>query len=119
LRTCKDSDFRARVRPCLQYQIKRCPAPCVMVVDRAEYLAQVDLVGLFLEGRHDQLVEDLERRMRETAQKLEYERAATYRDQLRAVERARTTQRIATVRDLDQDVVGLYRAGDQAEVALL
>ncbi|HJL15529.1 MAG TPA: excinuclease ABC subunit UvrC [Sandaracinaceae bacterium LLY-WYZ-13_1] len=119
LRTCKDSDFRSRARPCLQHQIKRCPAPCVKEVDRDEYLAQVDLVGLFLEGRHDRLVEDLERRMREAAEDLRYEQAATYRDQLRAVERVRTAQRIATVRDVDQDVVGLHRAGDQAEVALL
>ncbi|MFK7990760.1 MAG: excinuclease ABC subunit UvrC [Sandaracinaceae bacterium] len=119
LRTCKDTDFRSRTRPCLQYQIKRCPAPCVKDVDRAEYLAQVELVGMFLEGRHDQLVEDLDGRMRGAAQELAFERAATYRDQLRAVERARTRQRIATVKDVDQDVLGLYRAGDLAEVALL
>ena len=119
LRTCKESDFRSRVRPCLQYQIRRCPAPCVKEVDRDEYLAQVHLVGLFLEGRHDQLVEDLERRMREAAAEERFEQAATYRDQLRAVERVRTAQRIATVREVDQDVVGLHRAGDQAEVALL
>lgn len=119
LRTCKDTDFRARVRPCLQYQIKRCPAPCVREVDRGEYLAQVDLVGLFLEGRHDELVRDLERRMREAAEAMRYEEAATYRDQLRSVERVRTQQRIATVKDVDQDVLGVHRAGDQAEVALL
>ncbi|HEY8430290.1 MAG TPA: excinuclease ABC subunit UvrC [Sandaracinaceae bacterium] len=119
LRTCKDTDFRSRVRPCLQYQIKRCPAPCVREVDREEYLAQVELVGLFLEGRHDELVRDLERRMREAAATMRYEEAAMYRDQLRAVERVRTEQRIATVRDIDQDVLGVYRAGDQAEVALL
>ncbi len=119
LRTCKDTDFRARVRPCLQYQIKRCPAPCVREVDRDEYLAQVDLVGLFLEGRHDELVRDLERRMHDAAAAMRYEEAATYRDQLRAVERVRTQQRIATVKDVDQDVLGVHRAGDQAEVALL
>ena len=119
LRTCKDGEFRSRVRPCLQYQIKRCPAPCVKEVDREEYGAQVELVALFLEGRHETLVEDLERRMRDAATDLAFERAATYRDQLRAVERARTKQRIATVTDLDQDVLGLHRAGDQAEVAVL
>lgn len=119
LRTCKDSEFRARVRPCLQYQIKRCPAPCVREVDREAYLAQVELVGLFLEGRHDELVRDLEGRMREAASAMDYEQAATYRDQLRAVERVRTQQRIATVKDVDQDVLGLHRAGDQAEIAML
>ncbi|MCZ7681678.1 MAG: excinuclease ABC subunit UvrC [Sandaracinaceae bacterium] len=119
LRTCKDTDFRARVRPCLQYQIKRCPAPCVREVDREQYLAQVELVGLFLEGRHDELVRDLERRMRDAAEAMRYEEAATYRDQLRAIERVRTQQRIATVKDVDQDVLGVHRAGDQAEIAIL
>ena len=119
LRTCRDTDFRARVRPCLQYQIKRCPAPCVLEVDRDSYGAQVDLAGLFLEGKHDQLVDDLERRMRDAADAQDYEQAAVYRDQLRSVERVRTTQRIATVKAVDQDVIGFVRAGDQVEVALL
>ncbi len=119
LRTCKETEFRARVRPCLQYQIKRCPAPCVMDADRDEYRAQVDLVGLFLEGRHDELVDDLERRMRDAASEQHYEQAASYRDQLRAVQRVRTQQRIATVKDVDQDVLGVHRSSDQAEVALL
>jgi excinuclease ABC subunit C len=119
LRTCKDGDFKSRTRPCLQYQIKRCPAPCVRVVDRDAYLAQVDLVGLFLDGRHDQLSEDLEARMRGAAEGLRFEEAAVYRDQLRAVERARTSQRIAKVTRKDQDVFGVHRAGEQAEVAVL
>lgn len=119
LRTCKDTDFNARVRPCLQYQIKRCPAPCVREVDREAYLAQVELVGLFLEGRHDELVRDLTARMKQAADATDYEQAATYRDQLRAVERVRTQQRIAVVKDVDQDVIGVHRQGDQAEVAVL
>jgi excinuclease ABC subunit C len=119
LRTCKDSELRTRTRPCLQYQIKRCPAPCVMDVDRDAYAAQVELVGLFLAGRHDELVRDLERRMKGAAGAMAYEQAAVYRDQLRAIERVRTEQHVSTVDDVDQDVLGLHRAGDQAEVALL
>ncbi|MGE0788916.1 MAG: excinuclease ABC subunit UvrC [Sandaracinaceae bacterium] len=119
LRTCKENDFKTRARPCLQYQIKRCPAPCVMEVPREDYLAQVELVGLFLDGRHDQLAEDLEARMRGAAAELRYEQAAAYRDQLRSVDRARTSQRIAKVTRKDQDVFGLHRAGDQAEVSVL
>ncbi|MGF1469860.1 MAG: excinuclease ABC subunit UvrC [Sandaracinaceae bacterium] len=119
LRTCKDTDFRSRVRPCLQYQIKRCPAPCVLDVDRDRYMAQVDLVGLFLDGRHDELVEDLTARMNGAADAQEYELAATYRDQLRAVDRARSRQRIARVEDIDQDVIGVHREAGLAEVALL
>jgi excinuclease ABC subunit C len=119
LRTCKDSDFRSRVRPCIQYQIKRCPAPCVLPVDREAYLEQARLVALFLDGRHDELVRDLEARMRDAAQRLEYERAAAYRDQLRAIERVRAEQRIEVVKDVDQDVVGLFVQEDRAEIALV
>jgi excinuclease ABC subunit C len=119
LRTCTDAELASRRRPCLQYQIKRCPAPCVREVDRAEYGEQVRLVGLFLDGRHDQLVRDLEKRMKDASATRAYERAAVYRDQLRAVERAREEQRVAVVRDVDQDVIGIYRQADQAEVAVL
>lgn len=119
LRTCTDTEFRLRSRPCLQYQIKRCPAPCVLQVDEEEYRAQVTNVARFLDGRHDELVRDLEARMRVASQRLEYERAAVYRDQLRAVERAREEQRVAGVQKSDQDVVGFHRQGDQAEMAVL
>ena len=85
LRTCKDGEFKARVRPCLQHQINRCPAPCVKDVDRDEYLAQVALVGLFLDGRHDELVRDLDERMGSAATALRFEAAAVYRDLAQAV----------------------------------
>ena len=119
LRTCTDTEFRLRSRPCLQYQIKRCPGPCVLDVDEEEYRAQVANVGRFLDGRHDELVEDLEARMKDASGELEYERAALYRDQLRAVERAREEQRVAGVQKSDQDVIGFHRQGDQVEVAVL
>jgi excinuclease ABC subunit C len=119
LRTCTDADFRARTRPCLQYQIARCPAPCVYEVDRAEYARQRDNVGLFLEGRHDELLQDLNRSMREAARGERYEQAATYRDQIRAVESARQQQRVSLVTRVDQDVFGFFRADDKAEVAVV
>ena len=119
LRTCRDTDFRARVRPCLQYQIKRCPGPCVMPVDRDAYLEQARMVGLFLDGRHDELVRDLEDRMMKAASATEYESAAVYRDQLRAIERVREDQRIDALEDVDQDVIGIFVQGDRAELALV
>jgi excinuclease ABC subunit C len=119
LRTCTDTEFRLRSRPCLQYQIKRCPGPCVLEVDHAEYRAQVANVARFLDGRHDELVRDLGGRMKEASSELEYERAAVYRDQLRAVERAQEEQRVAGVQKSDQDVIGFHRQGDQVEVAAL
>jgi excinuclease ABC subunit C len=119
LRTCTDTEFRLRSRPCLQYQIKRCPGPCVLEVDHAEYRAQVANVARFLDGRHDELVRDLGGRMKVASSELEYERAAVYRDQLRAVERAQEEQRVAGVQKSDQDVIGFHRQGDQVEVAAL
>ena len=72
LRTCTDSDFASRSRPCLQYQIKRCPGPCVFEVDRVRYGEQVQDVAMFLDGRHDELVALLQERMRDAAATLEY-----------------------------------------------
>ena len=119
LRTCTDTEFRLRSRPCLQHQIKRCPGPCVLAVDESEYRAQVANVARFLDGRHDELVRDIDGRMKGASGELEYERAAIYRDQLRAVERAQEEQRVSGVQKSDQDVIGFHRQGDQVEVAVL
>jgi excinuclease ABC subunit C len=119
LRTCTDSELAARSRPCLQYQIKRCPAPCVFEVDRTRYGEQVDDVAMFLDGRHEELVVLLDERMRRAASAMEYERAAEHRDQLRAIERVREQNRVAIAENRDQDVFGTYRRADQAEVAVL
>jgi excinuclease ABC subunit C len=119
LRTCRDTDFARRERPCLQYQIKRCSGPCVFEVDRAEYGAQGELVKLFLEGRHDELVHDLEERMKVAAGELAFERAASYRDQLRAIDRVRETQRVEVIKDVDQDAMGLFVHGDRGEIAIV
>lgn len=119
LRTCTNADFKSRRRPCLQYQIRRCLAPCVLPVDREAYGEQVRNVALFLEGRHDELSAELEARMGDASEAQAYELAAVYRDQLRAVERVREEQRVTAVKDVDQDVVGFFRQADQAEVAVL
>ena len=119
LRTCTDTEFRLRTRPCLQYQIKRCSGPCVLEVDQDEYGAQVANVARFLDGRHDELVRDLDERMKRASDALAYEQAAVYRDQLRAVERARQEQRVAGVHKSDQDIIGFHRQGDQVEMAVL
>ncbi len=119
LRTCSDRELSSRKRPCLKYQIKRCPAPCVLSVDAGEYQQQVHAVGLFLAGRHDRLSHELRARMAEASENLRYEAAATYRDQIAAVEKLRQQQRVVTVDELDQDVVGMYREGELVEVAIL
>lgn len=119
LRTCSDREIENRKRPCLQYQIKRCPAPCVFDVDRERYAQQVRAVSLFLDGRHDELTEELEARMSEASRNMEYELAAVYRDQLNAVRLVREEQRVVAVSDRDQDVLGMYREGDLVELSVL
>jgi excinuclease ABC subunit C len=119
LRTCTDAELSSRTRPCLQYQIKRCPGPCVKDVSKQAYGAQVRSVGLFLEGRHDELVAHLDHSMDEAANELRYELAATYRDQLRAVQATQQAQRVSEVTDIDQDVFGYFRQGEKVEVAVL
>ncbi|MFO0762197.1 MAG: excinuclease ABC subunit UvrC [Byssovorax sp.] len=119
LRTCSDAELASRRRPCLQYQIKRCPAPCVKDVDHAFYTDMVRSVGLFLEGRHDELSGELDRRMREASRAMEFEMAAIYRDQLKAVTAVREEQRVVSVKDVDQDVIGLYREASLIEVLVL
>src|SRR5438094_1732624 len=119
LRTCTDSVMSNRRRPCLQYQIKRCPAPCVYSVPQEEYRRSVDEVALFLEGKADELTGQLQTRMQDAAGKLEYERAAQLRDQLHAIERSLEKQRTVFVDQLDQDVLGFHREGPALEVHLL
>ncbi len=119
LRTCTDSELRSRKRPCLQYQIKRCLAPCVYEVDEAAYSQQVRSVGLFLDARHDELSGELRERMARASEDLEYELAGLYRDQLRAVESIRQSQRVVSVRRINQDVVAMYREGDMAELVMM
>jgi excinuclease ABC subunit C len=119
MRTCSDLEMKSRRRPCLQYQIKRCPAPCVYEVDHAWYEEQVDAVAKFLDGRYDTLSRELRDRMKRSAQDMRFELAAVYRDQLVAIDKVREYQRVVTVDDVDRDVLGLYREGDLAELAIL
>ena len=118
LRTCTDQVMANRRRPCLQYQIKRCPAPCVYSVPQDDYRRSVDEVALFLEGKAGQLTTQIHGRMKDAAGKLEFERAAQLRDQLQAIERSQEKQRTVQGEQLDSDVRGpaLDVAGETAEV---
>lgn len=119
LRTCGDLEIVSRRRPCLQHQIKRCPAPCVLDVDPAWYADQVRAVAMFLDGRHDELSKELDQKMKDSARAMRFELAAVYRDQLRAIEVAREEQRVVSSDGEDRDVLGLYREGELVELALL
>ena len=119
LRTCTDHVLHNRRRPCLQYQIKRCPAPCVLPVPRDEYGEQVRDVRLFLDGKSDELLDRLRGRMKEAAGRTEFERAATTRDQIRALESSLQSQRIVSSDFCDQDVVGFHREGIALEIVVV
>jgi excinuclease ABC subunit C len=114
LRTCSDGDFRARTRPCLEHQIGRCPAPCVLDVDREAYERSLRDAMLFLDGRAGQLVRRLRRRMEGAAAEMAFEQAARHRDQIRAIERTLERQDVVLGRDEDIDVIALAWEGERA-----
>ncbi|MFL5350144.1 MAG: excinuclease ABC subunit UvrC [Hyalangium sp.] len=113
LRTCTDHVMANSKRPCLLYQIGRCPAPCVYPVPPEEYRRSVDEVVLFLEGKASELVDGIKGRMKSAASELKFEEAARLRDQLLAIERSLERQKVATTDFKDQDVFALYRQGDR------
>ena len=119
LRTCTDHVLANRRRPCLQYQIKRCPAPCVLPVDKEEYADQVRDVRLFLEGKDDELLDRLTTRMKDAASETHFEQAAAIRDQLRALEVTLQAQKVVSRDFVDQDIVGLHREGLALEIVVM
>ncbi len=95
VRQCRDSFYNNRSRPCLQYQIKRCTAPCVGLIDQEHYLADVHHAELFLEGKSSEVIDELVQRMEQAAKNLEYEQAARYRDQIASLRRVQEKQYIS------------------------
>ena len=96
VRQCEDSYYRNRTRPCLQYQIKRCKAPCVGLVDAAEYAEDVRHSVMFLEGRSNALNDELTAAMEQASMALDFERAAELRDQIALLRRVQDQQNIDT-----------------------
>lgn len=119
LRTCPDSVLNNRSRPCLQYQIKRCPGPCVFDLDRDEYMGHVQDAIMFLEGRGDELVDNLQEAMMQASDELEYELAAHYRDQIQAISKVLEQQVAVTTKHVDRDAFGFYREGDRLTLQVL
>lgn len=111
LRQCRDTFFRNRSRPCLQYQIKRCTAPCVDYISEESYAVDVRHVEMFLEGRSNQVIDELVQRMEEASETLEYEEAARLRDRISVLRRIQERQYVAGARG-DVDVIAcVARAG--------
>jgi len=120
-RTCtidiRDGE-RALQRPCLLYHIKRCQGPCIEAISKADYRADIEQVELFLEGRQETLVKSLRREMSAASDRQEYERAATHRDKIRAIERTMESQKMAAFARTELDLVGMARQDNQAAVTL-
>ncbi len=106
-------------RPCLDYHIGRCKAPCILAQSQAEYSAMIDEVILFLDGRTDEVIRRVNDRMTLAAEQLDFERAAELRDVLLRLERMEEPTLVLEVEGGDRDVVGYARDGDEASVALL
>ena len=114
LRNCSDSMFETRTRPCLQYQIKRCSAPCVDKISENEYAETVKDAERFLTGRSTQVQAQLAKQMAEAADAMEFERAAALRDRIRAMTSVQSTQGINPRTVAEADVIALHLEGGQA-----
>jgi excinuclease ABC subunit C len=113
-RTCHITITGNLPRPCLQYHIHRCLGPCIGAADPEDYRQVISQVCLFLEGKHEQIVATLRRRMEEAAEGLEFERAAHLRDQIKSVEKVTERQRVVDAAMKDQDVIAFARANGDA-----
>ncbi len=115
-RSCRKQITGKDPRPCLEYDIHRCSGPCIGAVSREDYREIIDQVILFLEGRQELVIRELERKMQEASERLDFERAATLRDQIKAVESVTEQQKISSAAMGDQDVIAMAQNHYQAYV---
>src|SRR5260370_17787909 len=109
LRSCSDSVFATRARPCLLYQIKRCSAPCVGYIAREDYAALIEQAHAFLSGRSDNVQQRLAAEMEEAANTLDFEAAALVRDRIRALSLVQGHQDIHVAGVVDADVIAAHQ----------
>ncbi len=109
IRQCDDLYYKSRSRPCLQYQLERCSAPCVGRISDEDYAGQVKLASLFLRGKDQQVISELVAKMDTAANEMEYESAAQYRDQITALRRVAEQQEVSNHKG-DMDVIGVHYA---------
>lgn len=111
LRTCENAVFQNRSRPCLLHQIKRCTAPCVELISEADYAKDVKLAARFLDGRTNEVIDDLGARMNAAAEQLAFEEAAACRDQIRSLQSVLHRQFVDSGRDEDVDILAAAEEG--------
>ena len=115
-RSCSKTITGSDLRPCLDYHIRHCLGPCIGSVSRQEYAEVIKQAILFLEGKQEIVVQELESKMRQAAEALDFEKAALLRDQIQAVNKVIEGQRIATTVSGEQDVIAFAQDKDQAYV---
>ena len=118
VRQCEDGFYRARTRPCLQYQLKLCSAPCVGKISDEAYAEQVRLTKLFLSGKNQLVIDDLVSLMDKASQNLEFEQAAQLRDQIAALRKVQEQQTVSGDQD-EMDVIGFHYSHGVAAVHVL
>ena len=114
LRNCSDNDFEGRSRPCLNYQIKRCSAPCVGLISAADYAASVRDAETFLRGETTGIQTRLAEEMTAASEQMEFERAAALRDRIKALTNVQSVQGVNPQGVPEADVIGLHMDGGQA-----
>ena len=119
LRRCKGTKLKPRKRPCLNFQMNRCLAPCCGKIENSTYRKMVDKVILFLEGRNRNLLQDLQKEMKQAVAGLDFERAAIIRDQIGGLKKTLEKQVVVTQSKDDRDVYGFARSGASVSVVLL
>jgi excinuclease ABC subunit C len=120
IRDCSDSKFKNRTRPCLNYEIGTCTAPCVDYVSQTDYAEQVEEAILFLKGRKQALVQTLRKQMEEASDKWEYEKAKSIRDKISAIDRITEKQNaVLTEKQRDIDVIGVFEGEQELSIAVL
>ncbi|MCI8655014.1 MAG: excinuclease ABC subunit UvrC [Clostridia bacterium] len=108
IRQC--SNFKYTDRPCLNYHIKRCLAPCMAYVTKEEYKKQIDEIIDFLDGKKEKVIREIEKQMKEASEKLDFEQAAYLRDKILALERISEKQKVSNISVNNIDVIGLYKS---------